>query len=164
MKTTAFYNSLLSVIMLIAFSSCSSSQKLEQKTPFIVQKPIAQNWYGGRPESGNGIKVSFTVKNMPEGVSLDSLYFRGMKAAITTESTSDAVTCVANFVIKPDQKSDMVMHSDPKKEFGNTIPKPKHKIPFKLKEDEAVLKYIEGNTEKFFKISGIVQKAPINYN
>jgi hypothetical protein len=52
------------------------------------------------------------------------------------------------------------MDHDALKEAVNTPPV---KIPFTLKEDDAVLSYIENNELKFFKISALPEKPLIAY-
>ncbi len=155
---------LMASIILMAFSNCSSSQKLQKNTPFVIGNCTSQKWVSGVEQGSAGTKVSFNVSAFnQERFQLDSLYFRGRKTKINTEDTSGGMQCTAKFLKQSIKKPDVVMHSDPKKEYGNTLPIKLERIPFELKENEAVVKYMENGKVKYYKIEGIKELPELYY-
>ncbi|UJH90235.1 hypothetical protein LZ575_15300 [Antarcticibacterium sp. 1MA-6-2] len=89
-------------------------------------------------------------------VTFNSVYFRGRKAGLQ-EDPNRPGSYMANF---DKGKADYVMHSDPKKEYGNKMHEAVEKIPFELEKDEAVIVFSEGGKEKFYKLLGIKDRSP----
>jgi len=160
MRTSFYFALLLTVIGLM---SCSSQRKLQTEAPFTVERPTVEYWVGGREESGTQMRFQVRWNPIdPSAITLDSLYFRGrvMKAELKETETGFLIT---GTYIEDMPKSDIIMHADPRQEVGNQPPKPlntRKAFPFELSPNEAVLSYLEGNTEKkrYYKISGVVEK------
>jgi hypothetical protein len=56
-------------------------------------------------------------------------------------------------ISKNDRKGiDMIIHKDPKKEYGNKTPTKADDFLFKLKENECVISYLQDQKEKFYKL------------
>ena len=58
------------------------------------------------------------------------------------------------------QNRDLILDTDVTKELKNTLPDVK-KIPFELKEDEAILSYKLGDKINYFKIEDIEKVKPV---
>jgi len=150
---------LLGILLItFGFTQCGSL-KLEKNPPFEIVSAKSQNWIGGMPGS-NGMMVTISYKSESD-IAFDSIYFskkisklqryknNGNKSLLATVYTSVSLG-----------KSDLIMHSDTKKELKNELPKTK-KFPFELKENEAIISYLENGIVKFYKIENIRKGKPI---
>ena len=156
--------SYMMIVLLFSLSGCSSQKKLVDKPPFDMGDATCQKWVGGREESGSGLLLNISVNETLSGnTQLQQAYFRGMVADIKMEEKDGQLMATANFLNKRDEKPDMVMHSDPKKEVGNKPPKLKDKFPFELEADECVVSYLEDDKMQYFKITDIKEKKPLSY-
>ena len=105
-----------------------------------------------------GLKINITIDN-PE-IQLDTVFFRNKKmilkpSLISTSSTFIGVLTLSN------TKTDYILHKNGGNEYGNKPPKVALNIPWKLKENEAVVSYVyEGNTH-YYKIEN-VQEIKLN--
>ena len=150
--------------MVFSLLGCSSQKKFETQAPFELGDASCQSWTGGRAEGGSGMLLTIPVsgENMEE-MQLRKAYFRERVADLTLEDTEDGWLVKANFLDQTLDKPDIIMHADPKKEVGNRPPRPKAKFPFELGQDQCVISYMEGDTEKFFRIEGVQEKKPLIY-
>ena len=145
------------------FIRCSSTQKLQSKAPLSLGKAYCQDWIAGTQGGGSGINIFIpVVKEVPKGIQLDSVYFRGKGTTLEFIQDENALY-VGRFISKFNQKPDMVMSRDPREEYFNEIPQVTAKIPFELKDSECVITYKENNLVKYFKIENISEKATLNY-
>ena len=55
-----------------------------------------------------------------------------------------------------------MLSSDPREEYGNEIELEKE-IPFKLEDNECVVSYMDGETIKYYKLSGVKEKPRANF-
>ena len=161
----------LTVLAIMGLSSCSSQKKLQSHPPFTVEGPTCQKWTGGMENSGSGLEVRIPITYVnKESIAVQQLFFRGEITDLTIEIINKERFAVGKFSNEKLQKPDIIMHADPKKEFGNQPPilKSEEKIefPFELNEDEAVISYIDkqGTTIKYTKISGIKELQPLIYS
>lgn len=152
------------LVLTLSFSSCSSQKEIVSQSPLELGEASCQSWKGGRAESGSGMLLTVPVSgdNM-ELMQLKRAYFRGKVADATLENTENGWLVKANFVNQNLEKPDIIMDADPKKEVGNRPPVPKIKFPFELGKDQCVISYMDGDTEKFFKVEGIQEKKPLLY-
>lgn len=141
-------------ILISCLVSCSSvKESSNKKPPFKITSATYNNWIGGQP-GVNGVVVKVVIDN-PK-VTLDSVYFRNMKTEFEkTKNTSEEIY-IGHFTY-PNSKKDVILHSDPKKEFGNEVPDISKKIPFELNKDEAVVSYIYKGIKNYFKISNLIE-------
>ena len=135
--------------------SCSSVKQndliLQNNPPFKVVKATYKSWVGGQP----GIKgYQFFIEISDSKVRLDSVYFRGFKAALEKDELAKKLQY--NAVIRfPREKPDLILHENPKKEYGNQPPIIPQKIPFNLNQHEAVVSYIYKNKKWYYKVAPI---------
>lgn len=140
-------------------SSCSSAQKLQEKAPMTIGDVYFERWVAGVQGGGMGINLFIPVsKEIPATLQLDSVYFRGHSTKLELIQGENPLY-VGRFQLKSNQKSDIVMSSDPNEEYGNEAPKIATKFPFELKDTECVVSYKLGNDTKYFKIENIFEKA-----
>jgi hypothetical protein len=157
---------LITLLTTISFLSCASTQEkpkasnqyiLTEKTPFMITEGHFQKWAAGAQGGGSGTHVFLTFAALQKNVSLKELYFKGEKTSLKIVG-KNSNKYQASF--RDQNRTITIMDHDALKEAVNTPPV---KIPFTLKEDDAVLSYIENNELKFFKISALPEKPLIAY-
>ena len=153
LKQMAFF-SLISVVMM-SFSQCASTQKLEGKSPVEFKEVYYKTWSNPARYTGSGINVYLLTTSENNDINLDSVYFRKQQVKLIQTKPN---SYVGKFKTATNQPHDIVMSSDPKEEYGNTLPEIKKPIPFELKDNECVISYKEGKATKYFKISNITKK------
>ena len=136
------------VFMLVLFASCGSNKDLQARIP----AQFSDVYY---TYDSNGIELNIPVTSIQdERISLDAVYFHGMKSPLV-KSEEKPNLYVANFRMGSD---DMIMHEDPKEEYGNKPPQLPEKSPFSIDEDEAILVFTQNDQVKYYKLTGIVEK------
>ena len=155
MKT--LLKTLPALFVLFSFSNCANGKKLQETPPAVVDQAYFTTWTGGVRTAGSGYNLFIPVKPDAE-IQLDSVYFRGRKAAIEKEASEEGLFVARFKNPSEDEGRDIIMHKDPKKEYGNKPPIILEKIPFELEPDEAVVLYSKNGKSKYFKITGIRKK------
>lgn len=156
MKTTKIL-SLLAIIF--GFFQCKSI-KLEDNPPFQIESATYKNWVGGI-EGVSGTLLEIEIVNGSQ-IIYDTAFFHNKTSKIEVKTKNGNVLLLANFDTSKNQKPDLVMHSDSKKEINNKIPRTKE-FPFDLKVNEAVISYKKGNKIKYFKIENFKKKKNLAY-
>ena len=120
--------------------SCSSAQ-ISDIVPFTVNSI--------HYKSTSKI-LELTLKNpLPEDITLTSVYFRNTK--VGWSKNADQMVFVVDFSNNDRIERPLILHADPKKEFGNQPPVKKEKITFQLTDNECIISYIEKGETKFYK-------------
>lgn len=150
---------LFGIIVLFGFSNCANGKKIHEEPPVPLEQAYYTTWVGGVKGAGSGLNlfVPLGALNNSE-VELDSVYFRGKRTKLKTKPQNPNLY-IGYFESKNPQKApDFVMSSDPREEYGNKPPIILEKIPFELKEDEAVISYKKDGKTGYYKITGIQKK------
>lgn len=136
------------IFSVLLMGSCGSSYKLDQKAPVTISDPYIRK----SPLNASISEVCIPVTD--ETPQLDSIYFQGQKAKLQL-AEDDSNYYVAQFENK--NSKDMVMSSDPTKEFPNELPLLSNKpLPFDLSSDECVVSYRKkSGTTGYFKITDL---------
>lgn len=148
MKTNKF---LLALTIILNFSQCGSTN-FETSPPFEIESAIYHAWTEGQSRI-RGLNVTIQLKSTST-IEFDTCYFRKRSTKIEVRGSS---LLIANFTTSPKNVTDIILHSDPIKEFKNKIPEP-NKFPFKLKENEAVLGYPLNGKKRYVKIKDLKQR------
>ncbi len=144
-----FYLAFSTVIAAVLLSSCGSNKELQERSP----AQFDQSYFTSTTSS---LQLFIPVKVIqPNRISLDSVYFRGMKSALQQDPENMGVY-TAQFNTG---KKDLIMSSDPKEEYANKMPQMPVKAPFELKEDEALVVFKENNKKKYYKITRIEERS-----
>ncbi len=88
--------------------------------------------------------------NNPE-IKLDSVYFRNHKAPLKRVESNENYVFSGSFTSST-IPHDYILHSDPKLEFGNKPPVTVSKLPFEIKENEAVVSYFYKDKINYYQI------------
>ncbi len=136
------------VLMVVLFASCGSNKDLQERAP----AQFNEVYY---TYNSNGIELNIPVVSIQdELVSLDAVYFHGMKSDLK-KSDDQPNLYVANFRMGT---GEMVMDEDPAKEYGNKPPQLPEESPFSIDDDEAILVFTQEDKIKYYKLTGIVEK------
>ena len=147
-------------ITMLAFAQCGSSQTLETTAPFTLDNPVIEPWTAGEAQEFRGVNLLLPVRSGKDFV-LDTVYY-GKKKAPLTKIQKDNYLVYKATIDTTNAPYDIVMHADPKEEFGNRPPV-SEKVPFELKGDEAVISYLENGDRKYVKITGLKTSTAIHY-
>lgn len=144
--------------VLTGLAGCSSQKKLETTPPFTVGSATYEPWMAGSGESAAGHKVKIILTEMSEDeVALQNIYFRGQMAKVILELEHQGIMATARF---EDLKPDINMHADPQLEVGNQPPKIRESkgavFPFDIKDDEAILSYLESDKVKYVRVARVM--------
>ncbi len=149
----------LSVLIFVIFFTQCKSIKLDEKPPFKISSATYQNWLGG--QSGvNGINVKIIYK-ANKSIQFDSIY---LSNKVTKLEAKDANrnTVVFGYFNTSSFKNDLILDAVPIKELNNPIPEIK-KIPFELKENEAVISYKIKGKIRYYKVQHLVKEKTLTY-
>ena len=152
----------ISILALISmsFSQCSSAQ-FDKNAPTTITKSFYQDWVGGRPGS-KGTLVTIKMKTPETDIIFDSIYFNGKTVKLKSSYKENELTLTGNFIVST-KPNNLIMHADPKEEFGNMPPQQVKKIPFELQKGEAVISYVINNKKRYYKLSGIKKMKTLFY-
>jgi len=151
-----------SIIIMALFTHCGSAQ-FDKNPPFTINKAYYQDWVGGRPGS-NGAIVSIEFSDAAaKDVTFDSIFFKNKKVKAEHTISDDKNILSANLILTSKEDKNIIMHSDPAKEFGNKIPEKLDNIPFDLSDNECVISYIIKEKKRYFKIENLQKSKTIYY-
>jgi len=146
MKNTLYL--MAGVFILSLITSCGSNKDLQE----IAPAQFSEVYY---TYDSNRIELNIPVTSIQgQKVKMKAVYFHGMKSSLKKNAEKPNVF-VANFRLGSD---DMVMHEDPKKEYGNKPPQMPEESPFSIDNDEAILVFTQDDQIKYYKLTGIVEK------
>ncbi len=146
---------ILILTFIFGLLSCSSQKKLETlSSSFEIAKSSVQEWVGGRPESGSGVKLEIVISKQLDDVTFEEVYFREQLLACKTVADG------ANFIVLSEYKTTRSTEVDTKEI------KSKNKFPFELKASEAVIGFKEGGADimRYLKVTGIKEKPPLIFS
>lgn len=147
-------------LIMMSFSQCSSAQ-FDKKPPATITESFYQDWVGGRPGS-KGTLVTIKMKAPQTAIVFDSIYFNGKTVKLGSSINEDIVTLTGNFIVTT-KHNNMIMHADPKEEFGNKPPQQVKKIPFELQKDEAIISYFKNSKKIYYRLSNIKKRKTLFY-
>lgn len=150
-----FLHILFFCTFLFIFANCANGKKLQEEPPAAIKQAYFTTYTGGVKGADSGYNLFIPVEKGAE-IQMDTVYFRGRKAVIQQDS-QDPDIYIASFRIpsREGKVPDLIMHEDPKKEYGNPVPERLEKMPFEMEKDEAIVRYTKNGKVKYFKITGI---------
>lgn len=151
---------LFGIITVMSFLNCASSQKVQEKAPVDFQQAYYTTWVGGTKGAGSGLNLYIPVMETKDiDIRLDSVYFRGKRAELQTKP-EDKNLYIAYFRTSDNSEKapDLIMSSDPRKEYGNRPPEIIRNFPFDLKKDEAMLSFRKNGEKRYYKIN-VIEKG-----
>ena len=121
----------------------------QKELPFKILKANYNTWTGGQPGvAGYHLNVEIDSKD----IKLDSAYFKNLKGSFKKLKSDEINSTFTAVFISPKKGPDLILHGDTTKEFGNQPPKIEKKIPFELKENEAIIIFRINEEHYFYKL------------
>ncbi len=155
MKTFKFFATLL---ILVGFSECATTQ-FEQNPPFTITSAVYNNWsVKTTTHKGMTVNIGYDSKYV---MKFDSIYFSKRAEKLTMSKVKEKKMISAIF--SSTEKPDIILHEKSTKEIHNTFPEIK-KMPFELKQNEAIISYKIKDKIKYFKIKSIKKGKTIFYD
>lgn len=151
---------LLAIFSLVFGLFQCASTKFDKNPPFKINGATYNYYLGGMPGvSGTWVRINYKKTNE---VVFDSLFFQGRKTKVMLETLNKNTYLKGHFNTSTvNSKEDLILHRKGEKEYGNKPPQPK--IPFELKNNEAVISYVQEGVTKYFKVENIVKTATDYY-
>ncbi|MCT4700196.1 hypothetical protein [Tenacibaculum haliotis] len=133
--------------------------KLESNPPFTVNTASYSHITGGLPGNNTlNLMIEFTEN---QSVDFQKVYFQNKVITAVIEQKQDKNYIAARYKTSTgEDKKDLVLNGDPVKEYGNTT-KNEVKIPFELKENEAVVTYKVDEKIHYYKIKNIKKEKRV---
>lgn len=142
------------IFMAIGLMTCKSA-KFDKNPPFKISGATYNNWTGGQPGvSGIRVIINFETK---EDVQFDKIYFAKKEGTTELYERKGKVFLVGRIDTSNPKQRDLTLHIDSKKEVKNELPKEETKIPFELKENEAIISYVYKGKTHYYKVENIQQ-------
>ena len=136
----------------IIFNFCAVKQQLQTEFPQEIKSVCYLKEKISNQHEKKHLYIEF-IKPLASSIKLEKIYFQNQTAIVVQVTTS---TFVAHFK-EQNKNKDLILDSNPAKEYGNKAPIIA-KSTFNLKNDEAVLEYMNNNKTQFFKITNITEK------
>lgn len=142
MVIKSFFILLIATTTLLLCSNCSSNKGHSEKAPsFITSEANYVEIIAGEKDKAKILKLSFTVSELQENSTIDSVYFRETKSKVSIDANNDMllITCELSSNLKSDLPSG----------FEN------------LNKDEAYVFYTINKKHYFYKLINIIEKERI---
>ncbi|WP_237277634.1 hypothetical protein [Tenacibaculum ovolyticum] len=146
------------LIFALSFTQCASI-KLEATPPFTIKSASYSHITGGLPgNSSLNLMIEFSAN---KSIDFKNVYFQNrIVTAVIEEKQSKNYIAARYKTSTNNNKADLVLNADSKKEYGNTAKK-QEKFPFELKENEAIVSYKIDTKTLYYKIEGIKKERKI---
>lgn len=139
----------LIILLSIAFLGCGTSKiKAQSEHPFKVLEATYVNSVGEQPDL---VVTTLKITTNNKDIQLDSVYFRNHKAPLKLMDSTENTIFSGSFITST-TLHDYILHSDPKQESGNKPPVTVSKLPFEIKDNEALVSYYYKDKINYYKI------------
>ncbi len=136
-------------ILMLCFFSCSSTKKLQTKTPFKIEEVYLKK---GNLNTERDI-IYITITSNSKNTELDSIFFKGKKAKLKLISKN-----LYSATFKKTPKKDIIMSNKPYAEYGNPVPEIPVKMPFEINPNECIISYNLKNETFYYKVLVLVKE------
>lgn len=132
-------------LLFLTMSQCTSIKELSSPN-FIGGESYYKTWVAGVEGGGSGLDFFIDVKDLPESVMLEEIYFKNYNTSIVYNSGA----YIARFKTSLNSTSDESSINNISKVVDS---------PFAIGEEEAILVYKEHGKVKYVKISQVENKG-----
>ncbi|WP_143569685.1 hypothetical protein [Tenacibaculum agarivorans] len=136
----------LFLVLSFIVMSCASF-KFESNPPFTIISAFTT--------SDNGERIIEIEYTSDKEITFEKMYYLDETAEVAYDESSESKKILASF--SQQTFSDVILDSDPLKEFGNKPKVPKEKIPFRLEGGEVAISYKEGEQTMYYKIEKVTK-------
>lgn len=149
----------LTLVVSMFFLSCNTSKTTIKNSNIVVQNSkstdlpfnIEQTYINRVSAKDSKIQIHFKNLINIANFKLKNVYFRGMIGEILSGKSNYFAHLKAN-------KYNLIMSNEPNGEFGNTLPPKAAPFPFKLKDNQCIISYIDNGEIKYFQINNVINK------
>ncbi len=149
-------------LTILVFAGCGSTQTqdstpiLDNTPPFEVMLATASPWAAGVRGGGSGIIIEIQLNQNYDA--LQHVYYQGQKAPVDYKKTDAQKKLYRAYINTPaNTPKELVLHKDPKKEFGNKPP------TFGLKKDQLAIIYTKKKKSYYTIVPNVQRKPSVNY-
>lgn len=148
--------------VILGFTACGSSQKLVDKLPFTLGELRIEPWSVGESNMQMGVNIYIPVQDFDRSsITLDSLYYQGKVVKLEPIKKDSYQVFIGRFM--ETRPSNLILHADPKKEFGNQPPQSPVKPPYGINDQQALLKFTINGQDHYYKLSNFIPATAIHY-
>jgi hypothetical protein len=147
-----FQKAIILVMFAVIFSQCAAT-KFDSKPPFTITGATYNSWVGGQ-QGVSGIRLVFNYESK-ETIKFQKVYFANKVGSLEPREKDGKVFLTGHISTSTRRGKELVLDIDPKKEMKNELPE--KTFPFELKENEAVISYLENGVTKFYKVKDIIK-------
>ena len=133
--------------------SCKS-QQTQAQAPFTIGERTYFYWVEGK-EGGKGTTIRLKGRSTTTNLAISKVYFQNHEYKVVPDINGMDFVLTGTHISALDKE--LTMSSDPVQEYGNQAAPLEKKIPFELKDDEAVIQYSVNGAEAFLKVTEIKQ-------
>lgn len=146
----------------LGFAGCVSSQKLVSDPPFTLGEVRLEPWSVGQSNTVKGVNIYLPVQESTAAdLVLDSLYYQGKGVKLQQIKRDSYLVYIGRFM---DQRpSNLILHADPQKEFGNKPTSSTRVPPYKINQDQALLRFSNAKRIRYFKVTKLIPSSTIHY-
>ncbi|WP_179337554.1 hypothetical protein [Winogradskyella ludwigii] len=146
----AAFAMILAVIFGITFpcsgQTNSAITTYQEQAPFNVNSVYFQEWYAGIKVGGTGINMFLPITDLADDIKIDRVYFRNLTAELSKQKGKYFARLKNTSPYYTFKKSEAPAD-----------------YPFKLKDNECVVSYIQNGTTKYYKIKVLNEVAGTYY-
>lgn len=144
-----FISTGLVILLSFAFFGCGASKvKAQNEHPFKV---LSATYANSVVEQTDLVLTTLKITTNNKEIQLDSVYFRNNSASLKRVDSIENSLFIGSFTTSK-TPHDLILHADPKEEFGNKPPVTASKLPFEIKENEAVVSYFYKDKINYYQI------------
>lgn len=140
-------------LLSFTFFGCGVS-KAQNNHPFKVLEATYAN---SVVEQTDLVLITLKITTNNKEIQLDSVYFRNHKASLKRVKSDENYFFLGSFTTSTIPQ-DYILDSDAKQEFGNKPPLTVSKLPFEIKENEAIVSYFYKDNINYYKILEVKEK------
>lgn len=138
----------LSFFSFMLFLGCANTYKLEKTSDFNFSESYYSSWSSGIREGGSGFNIFLTMEENSKfndgNNKLEGIYFKGKYVKLKYQGLDKYQA-----FIKENNNSDILKFED--YPINKTVATKQEKIPFILKDNEAVIHYLINNKQHYIK-------------
>ena len=140
-------------LLSFTFFGCCVS-KAQNNHPFKVLEATYAKTVGEQPDL---VLTTLKITTNNKDIQLDSVYFRNNIASLKRVDSIGNSLFIGSFTTSK-TPNDLISHADSKEEFGNKPPVTVSKLPFEIKENEALVSYFYKDKINYYKILEVKEK------
>ncbi len=147
----------ISMIFLLIFSLTQcKTQAIENEVPFTIKEKNYFYWAAGK-KGTNGVNINIVGEFNTTNLGFTTIYFQNREYKVIPQFNGGKFTLTGSYSIL--NTKNILMDEEGKSKDVAEV----NKIPFELKNDEALIIYTINGRNHYYKITGVKKMATIYY-